>query len=558
MQKQSENRLFLIIITIICAIMFSGASAACSVADLSVNKTVNDTHPYVGHNVNFTITATNNGPNDATYVMVKDTLPSGLEYVSSTASVGSYNSGTGIWYIGNLANGKSETLNIIAKNIQGLGQMTNRARISGAQYDPNRCNNKACVSVCGKLYADLAITKQVNQSSQFVGEDVNFTLTATNNGPIYAWSVTVNDLLPAGLKYVSSTASLGSYNNGTGLWDIGFLPMDAQATLNIVAKVLQTGQITNCANITGGLDDLNPTNNEACAKVCGVARTDLGITKQVNNSHPNLGDTITFTLTAINNGPQNATGVVVKDLLPAGLKFLSADPAADYNATTGIWTIGDLAVGKTAILTINALVTISNKEMENTAVISGNEYDPVLCNNTDSVTVVSNPAADMGINKTSSKSTATVGDTVNFYIKITNSGPDAAANVKVLETLPDGFSYLSSNATQGTYDPETGIWTVGGLLNGESAKLTIITQAIESGTLVNNAVVESDTFDPNSNNNAASATVNVKAEEQPNAAGSPGQESVNAATVPMQTTGAPALPLLIAALLVIGGMLKRK
>lgn len=564
-QKQSEKQLLLIILSIICAIIFSGASVACSDADLTVNKVASDTQPYVGHNVNFTITATNNGPDDASNVQVKDHLPSGLEYLSSTASVGSYDSDTGIWYIGNLASDTSKTLNIKVKVLQS-GQIINKACITGAEYDPNPCNNQGSVKVCGKLDADLAITKNVDVSSQYVGQNVNFTLTATNNGPIYAWAVTVNDLLPTGLEYLSSTASIGSYDDDTGIWSIGFLAKDCQATLNIVAKVLQTGTMTNCASISGGLDDLNLTNNQACAQVCGVARSDLGITKEIDKNNPNLGDTINFTLTAINKGPQNATGVIVKDTLPEGLKFISTDPAANYDAKTGIWTIGDLSVGETAILTIKAQITLSNKEMENTAVISGDEYDPDPSNNSDSVIVISNPAADLNIDKTSNKSSATVGDTVNFYITITNSGPDAAAKVRVIETLPDGFSYKSSTASQGSYDPETGIWTIGNLANGASAQLNIAAQAVEAGTIVNTAVVESDTFDPNSNNNSSSVTVEVKAKEVPSAAGNPEQESVSAQTqeqviaetVPMQTTGTPLLPLLVAALLVIGGMFKRK
>ena len=60
----------------------------------------------------------------------------------------------------------------------------------------------------------------------------------------------------------------GSYNNGTGLWEVGFLPMNAQVTLNIEARVQQAGQIINCASISGGSDDLNLNNNEACAAVC--------------------------------------------------------------------------------------------------------------------------------------------------------------------------------------------------------------------------------------------------------------------------------------------------
>jgi len=64
----------------------------------------------VGSNVTFTVTATNNGPSDASGVQVTDQLPAGLTYVSSTPSAGTYTSGTGVWDIGTLANGGSATL----------------------------------------------------------------------------------------------------------------------------------------------------------------------------------------------------------------------------------------------------------------------------------------------------------------------------------------------------------------------------------------------------------------------------------------------------------------
>jgi uncharacterized repeat protein (TIGR01451 family) len=63
----------------------------------------------------FTLTATNAGPRSATGVNVTDVLPAGYTYVSNTApSTGTFNSGSGVWSIGNLANGGSATLTITA------------------------------------------------------------------------------------------------------------------------------------------------------------------------------------------------------------------------------------------------------------------------------------------------------------------------------------------------------------------------------------------------------------------------------------------------------------
>ncbi|MCG2611730.1 PKD domain-containing protein, partial [Flavobacterium sp. SM15] len=123
----------------------NGGTLICALTDLSVVKTVNNPTPFVGSNVTFTITATNGGPSGATGVVVNDVLPSGYTYVSSVPSVGSFNSGTGVWTIGNLANGASATLTITA-TVNATGNYSNTAVITGNQNDPNPSNNTSTVT----------------------------------------------------------------------------------------------------------------------------------------------------------------------------------------------------------------------------------------------------------------------------------------------------------------------------------------------------------------------------------------------------------------------------
>ena len=60
------------------------------------------------------------------------------------------------------------------------------------------------------------------------------------------------------------------------------------------------------------------------------------VSKSVSDATPNVGDTVTFTVTLSNQGPNTATGVIVQDLLPAGLTFVSATASqGTYNGTTG-------------------------------------------------------------------------------------------------------------------------------------------------------------------------------------------------------------------------------
>lgn len=96
--------------------------------------------------------------------------------------------------------------------------------------------------------ADLSLTKSVDNPTQTVGQNVVFTITVTNAGPSTATNVTVKDVLPAGLSFVSADPA-GAYNSGTGIWTVGTIVKDATATLKITATVTQNATITNIAEV---------------------------------------------------------------------------------------------------------------------------------------------------------------------------------------------------------------------------------------------------------------------------------------------------------------------
>jgi uncharacterized repeat protein (TIGR01451 family) len=125
------------------------------------------------------------------------------------------------------------------------------------------------------VISDMAVTKTVNNPSPFAGDNVVFTITATNNGASANTGVAVNDLLPSGYTYVSHTVSTGTYTSGTGVWSIGNMTNAAAATLTITAKVLATGDHTNTAAISGSNPDNIPGNNSASVTptVCRAGAT---------------------------------------------------------------------------------------------------------------------------------------------------------------------------------------------------------------------------------------------------------------------------------------------
>lgn len=97
---------------------------------------------------------------------------------------------------------------------------------------------------------DASIGKTVSASSIGVGVSASFTITVANPGNQSISSVSVTDLLPAGLVYESHTASVGTYNSGTGVWTIGTMAKNTSATLTINFHGNTVGTYTNTATLT--------------------------------------------------------------------------------------------------------------------------------------------------------------------------------------------------------------------------------------------------------------------------------------------------------------------
>ncbi len=112
---------------------------------------------------------------------------------------------------------------------------------------------------------------------------------------------------------------------------------------------------------------------------------DVALTATVSESEPKQGHAITLTITAQNNGPDDATGLVITNSLPTnGVTYVS-DDSTDFNDATGLWTIGDLAYSAGTTLTINVTVKtgIGEQTFTNTASIGAvTESDELPANDT--------------------------------------------------------------------------------------------------------------------------------------------------------------------------------
>ncbi|MFC4738877.1 hypothetical protein ACFO3U_02600, partial [Flavobacterium ponti] len=341
--------------------------------DLRVVKTVSNATPAVGSNVTFTITATNNGPTNATGVTVTDVLPTGYTFVSS-APFGQYNSGTGVWTIGNLNSGSSATLFITA-TVNATGTYSNTATIDGGQTDPDGSNNSSTVTPtpCGSVPTLSAVTQPTcsTATGSFTITNYNASFTYTVS-PSTGVTISGNTITaPAGTYTVTST--FGSCTSSASVpRTVNTQPVTpAQPTLSSVTQPTcstSTGSFTitnynasytySVSPSTGvtisGNTITAPAGNYTVIAILGACISNASSSVTVNAqpvtpSAPTVG-TITQPTCS------TATGSVVLSGLPTGSWTITRNPGGVTTTGTGSsTTISGLAAGTYTFTVTNSV-----------------------------------------------------------------------------------------------------------------------------------------------------------------------------------------------------------
>lgn len=469
-------------------------------ADLAIEKLVNDTAPKFNSLVEWTLKVTNNGPDTATGVVVCDILPEGLISIDK-----SFN---GTWNVGKLLNNQTKELTIICL-VNKTGKLVNIADIAGNEYDCNLTNNIINKSIEVASSADLFVKKYVNNTAPDFGEIIKWSVVVSNNGPDIATNVQVNDLLDDGLIFVKSSSTKGSYDAKSGIWAIDSLAPETDETLNIYCKVNKIGKILNFVSINSTQYDWNESNNHDNESVNAVKIADLSVIKLINNSNPNYNDLIKWTIIVSNNGPNMATGVIVNDLLPKSVEYISSYLSKGfYNPVNGIWDVGNLNAGEKLQLNIVSKI-VKTGDITNVVNVKGNEKDSNLTNNHFEKSVHVKPAADLSIEKSVSKQEVNINDLIEYVIEIINNGPDSAENIKVSELLNPNLKVISFESTKGNFNNTNNVLTIDSLVDGEKVRLTINAAANVCGNFENKVAVSSDTFDYDKSNNHDGTSVFV-------------------------------------------------
>ncbi|WP_436792765.1 LPXTG cell wall anchor domain-containing protein [Actinospongicola halichondriae] len=384
----------------------------------------------------------------------------------------------------------------------------------------------------GDPEADLSITKGDDVDPATPGEDVVYTITATNDGPSDDPGATIADTFPAGLTctYTSVAAGGATGNTASGsgnINDLVAMPDGASITYTATCAIDsdRTTGLSNTATVTASVTDPNSGNNSAIETTAVAPEADLSITKTDDSDTVVPGGTVVYTIVAANAGPSDDPAATVADTFPASLTNCSWTAVlADGASGT---TSGDSDIDEAVSLPVGASITYTatcdvddaaDAAVVNSATITASVTDPDPSNNASDDSSDPAPEADLGVSVTESADPVTAGDAagLTYTVTVTNGGPSTApgTTVEIDLTLPTGVTEGTAVASLGTYAGST--WTVGALAPDATATLEVpltVDDTTAAGTDVIEiaATVSSDADDADGTNDEASEATSVEA-----------------------------------------------
>lgn len=419
----------------------------------------------------YTVAVTNSGDTTATNVTLTDELPAGLAFVSSTPEAASSAGSTVTWSLGDIPAGESVSVTMML-SASGIGEQINTA---------------TAVSVEGISGQDTALTSVIPGSLQLAksgpeqtisGDDLTYEITVTNDGAGALTNIVLTDTLPEGFTYVSSSPAGAAGADGTVSWLIDSLDAEATATVSVVTTTGDPGEAVNTAVVNS---DEGATATAQATTL--VTKSDLSITKTVDNATPLLGQPSVFTIAVTNNGNAIASNVSVVDPLPAEFQNVVADPEATLGADGSLqWTIASIEPGATSTITVTGASNVGGA-LTNT--VSATERG---------VTVTADSRIDVlepSVSLTKVGGSALYVDGERTYaITATNTGTANLTDLTITDNVPAEMSYLSSD--NGGQEADGVItWTIGSLNVGESVEVMTTLRGESVGEVINTANVTS-------------------------------------------------------------------
>ncbi|MEY4373480.1 MAG: hypothetical protein RL219_2249, partial [Actinomycetota bacterium] len=297
------------------------------------------------------------------------------------------------------------------------GSIANTATATGTPPSGPAITGTGSATVTATRTPGLSVVKSVTPT-MFTnpGETLNYTITATNTGNVSLTNVSVSDPKVSSLL-CSPTIPVAKLAPGAQVVCSGSrVVSNADVTANI---------ITNTATATGTPPTGSAITASGSATATGLPRNpSLAVTKTASpTAMTTVGETITYTIRATNDGDAVLTNVTVSDPMVSGLMCLPAIPVASLGLGESISCQGTYTVKQSDL--------DSSTPLENTATASGDSTAGSASKSAKAtVTKVAAPA--LTVAKTVSPTSFLLpGEILNYQIRVTNTGNVTVSNVSV-------------------------------------------------------------------------------------------------------------------------------
>ncbi|WP_164557849.1 DUF11 domain-containing protein [Massilia atriviolacea] len=535
----------------VAAVAVLGLPLQAAAVDMLVSRLTDTPDPAVrGGTILYSASVTNNTSDIAKDVKVVFTLDAGTTFVSVSDPACVYDAGSNkvtCSYATVAGDGAGagtadvKEIDLVVRNLASAGQTVSLgAVVSTSDPDSNAGNNSLSQLTTIDNGADLSLVLTGSPSSLMASGSLVYTATLNNNGPDNAGATRATITLSPNLSYQTATGSgwscgaagqVVTCNRASA--PTGALPV---ITINTRATGTTTGTITSTGVVTvsGGATDFNNANDASSANTTITVGTDLALTKTVSQALVGGGQPVSFTLAPRNLGPMTANNVTVSDTVPAGFAITGAAGTGwtctingqAVSCTRPSYTVG---AAQDIVISTTAPSVQAQTNATNTAAIGSDTPDGDTGNNSGSVNVSIVPdGVDLSVTKTKTPNPVAQGANMVSTMRVTNHGPGAAlaGEVKIVETLPVGETFVSASGANWTCAPQAGqditcTYALPLALNAQTSNLVLTTTATDAGTLTNTACAAyldngGLKVDPIAANNCVSAT--SQSTQTPNAA----------------------------------------
>jgi uncharacterized repeat protein (TIGR01451 family) len=352
-------------------------------------------------------------------------------------------------------------------NLPASGSVTITTTAGSTTLDPIPANNVDSDTL-GIVSPLVRVQKSVDKSSAFVGDTVQWTLTANNTGTgATAAALTLADTLPANLASIVVTPTAPAIcaplagNSLTCTVGAGLAP-GASAQVSITGVPTAAGNFVNSVAPSGG-NGASCATPASCQTTTVVSKALVDVTTTLNGfpGSTNAGDAISGTVTYRNLGPGTAENVTYTLQLPPGLTGVSVGGVTGvYNAGTGVITLSglppNLAAGQGVTFNLSYTQPASNSSFV-TSVVGTSSVE--VANDLPNTATVMVPGPNVRVTKVADKLTANVGENITWTITVSNTGNIANQGlVSLADLLPPNLVVTNVVAAPGVTCPPLASW----------------------------------------------------------------------------------------------------